>query len=102
MHIDMSQEESKSVAGFFQITEDDAPTARILTMGQEQKTFVPEFSELTADNIRTWVQDFLDGKLKVGKGLRSLQPIRDPHTYCQSIVVGSHWPTRVTGVWHPY
>ena len=35
-------------------------------MGQDMKKFVPEFSELTADNIRAWVQDFLDGKLKVG------------------------------------
>ena len=69
---------------FFLVTDDSVPTARIFTVGQGQdmKKFVPEFSELTAVNIRAWVQDFLNGKLKVGKGLRKSMP--DPFSQSET------------------
>ena len=72
MHVDLSEEDSKRLMEFFQATNNEVPTVRIYSPDQNTnaRKFVPEFSELTADNIRNFIQEYLDGNLKVGKGER--------------------------------
>ena len=53
---------------FFGIADAAVPTTRIVSLGDNINKFVPEFSDLTEGNIRNFIQEYLDGKLTVGKG----------------------------------
>ena len=65
VHIDMADEESERVTSFFNIEEDDAPTARIINLEEDMKKFIPDFEGLDGDKIKAWIKSYLDGELKV-------------------------------------
>ena len=65
VNIDMSDEDSERVSGFFNIEDSDTPTARIINMEEDMKKFVPDFEGLDGDKIKAWVKSYLDGELKV-------------------------------------
>ena len=65
MQVDTGDAESERITEFFQITDDNVPAVRLINLDEDMKKYLPEFTELTADNIRSWAQDYLDGKLKV-------------------------------------
>lgn len=65
MHIDTSEDESGRIMDFFNLEEDEVPTLRLITLEDDMKKYVPPFSVIEADPIRSWMQDFVDGKLSV-------------------------------------
>ena len=53
------------MTSFFNIDDENTPTARIINLEEDMKKFVPEFEGLDTDKIKGWVQTYLDGELKV-------------------------------------
>jgi protein disulfide-isomerase A1 len=62
--IDVDQEENERVMEFFGLKKADAPTIRLITLGQDMTKFKPSFDVITADSVATFVQDYFDNKLK--------------------------------------
>lgn len=50
---------------FFGLKKTESPEMRLIKLEEEMTKFKPETNEITADNIRSFVQKVLDGKLKV-------------------------------------
>ena len=66
VQIDTADDSSSRVTEFFGIEDDNVPTCRIINLEGDMKKFVPDFEGLDMDNVRKFVNDYLDGKLKVG------------------------------------
>lgn len=62
--IDTDVEENERVMEFFGLKKEDAPTIRLISLGQEMTKYKPETSELKTDVIKQFVQDFFEKKLK--------------------------------------
>ncbi len=62
--IDADQDENERVMEFFGLKKTDAPTIRLITLGQDMTKFKPSFDVITSDAVATFVQDFFDGKLQ--------------------------------------
>lgn len=70
VYIDVDVEDNSRVSEFFGLTKDDAPTVRIINMTeQDMAKFKPDFETLTADALKQFAQDFIDGKLEVRQHL---------------------------------
>lgn len=65
VHINTGDDDSDRVSSFFNIEDDDTPTARIINLDEDMKKFVPDFEGLDAEKIKTWVTSYLSGDLKV-------------------------------------
>ncbi len=65
VQIDMDDDSSSRVAEFFNVVKEDAPTTRLINMDQDIKKFVPEFEGLGSEDIKKFVNDYLEGNLKV-------------------------------------
>ena len=50
---------------FFNIKKEEAPTCRLINLEEDMRKFVPEFTELKADNIVPWVEAYLRGEVEV-------------------------------------
>lgn len=44
---------------------EEVPALRIIKLEEDMAKYKPKTSDITADSIKTFVTDFLDGKLKV-------------------------------------
>jgi len=64
VHINTGDDDSDRVSSFFNIEDDDTPTARIINLDEDMKKFVPDFEGLDAEKIKTWVTSYLGGDLK--------------------------------------
>jgi len=62
--IDTDVDENERVMEFFGLKKEDAPTVRLISLGQDMTKFKPASSEITSSVITQFVQDFFDGKLK--------------------------------------
>lgn len=62
--IDATEEDHLRILEFFGMKKEEIPAARIIKLEEDMAKYKPESQELTADNIKQFVQDFLDGKLK--------------------------------------
>ena len=49
---------------FFGLKKEDAPTVRLISLGQDMTKYKPESTEITASVLTQFVQDFFDQKLK--------------------------------------
>jgi protein disulfide-isomerase A1 len=49
---------------FFGLKKEDAPSIRLISLGQDMNKFKPESNEIKADVIAKFVSDFLEKKLK--------------------------------------
>ena len=66
VYIDVDVEDNSRVSEFFGLTKDDVPTVRIINMTeQDMAKFKPDFETFTAEALRKFAQDFVDGNLKV-------------------------------------
>ncbi len=65
VHIDMSEDSALRVADFFNIEESDVPTCRLINLESDMKKFVPDFEGIDLEKLGPWVQEYLDGNLKV-------------------------------------
>ncbi|XP_050514158.1 protein disulfide-isomerase-like [Diabrotica virgifera virgifera] len=62
--IDAEQEDNQRIMEFFGIKKNTVPAARLIKLEEDMAKYKPASDDLTADNIKNFVQDFLDGKLK--------------------------------------
>jgi protein disulfide-isomerase A1 len=63
--IDTDVEDHERIMEFFGLKKTESPEMRLIKLEDEMTKFKPESSDIKADNIRTFVQKVLDGKLKV-------------------------------------
>jgi len=63
VHIDTDVEDNKGILEFFGITESQLPIFVAFLM-ESSKKFQPDNKEITEENMASFVQDFLDDKLK--------------------------------------
>ncbi len=69
VQIDTSDDSTSRVTEFFGIDDDDVPTCRLINLDGDMKKFVPDFEGMDFEGIRKFASDYLDGNLKVGKGV---------------------------------
>lgn len=62
--IDTDEEDHQRILEFFGMKKEETPAARLIKLEEDMAKYKPESSDLTADNMKNFVQDFLDGKLK--------------------------------------
>jgi len=62
--INTDEEDHKRILEFFAIKEDELPTFRAIKLGEDMAKFKPDNDAIESDNIKDFVGDFLDGKLK--------------------------------------
>lgn len=62
--IDANEEDHQRILEFFGMKKEEVPAARLIKLEEDMAKYKPESQELTAENIKAFVQDFLDGKLK--------------------------------------
>jgi protein disulfide-isomerase A1 len=62
--VDADEEDHKRILEFFGMKEDEVPGMRLIRLEEDMAKYKPESAELEEANVRKFVQDFLDGKLK--------------------------------------
>lgn len=62
--IDTDEEDHKRILEFFGMKEDELPGMRLIKLAEDMAKYKPEDNSLTDANIRSFVSDFLEGKLK--------------------------------------
>lgn len=62
--IDTDVDENERVMEFFGLKKEDAPTLRLISLGQEMTKYKPESTEIKTAVIEQFVQDFFDKKIK--------------------------------------
>lgn len=62
--IDVDDEDSGRILEFFGIKKDDCPTVRYINLGQDMTKYKPDFTDITIENLNTFVSDTLSGKVK--------------------------------------
>ena len=62
--LDTDEEDHKRILEFFGIKEDELPGMRIIKLAEDMAKYKPESGSLDEDNVRGFVQAYLDGKLK--------------------------------------
>jgi protein disulfide-isomerase A1 len=63
VYIDVDVEDNQRVLEFFQLKPEDCPTLRLIKLEGDMTKFVPEKNDLEEDTMRSFVQDFVEGKL---------------------------------------
>lgn len=64
--IDADEVEHQRILEFFGMKKDEIPSMRAIKLLDDMTKFKPEFPELTGENVRKFVSDFVEGKVKVG------------------------------------
>lgn len=62
--IDVDDEDHERILEFFGLKKDQVPSMRFIRLEGDMTKYKPEKEALTAENVRSFVQDVLDGKLK--------------------------------------
>lgn len=62
--IDVDDEDHERILEFFGLKKDQVPVMRFVKLEGEMTKYKPEKDDLTPENVRSFVQDVLDGKLK--------------------------------------
>jgi len=62
--IDTDEEDHKRILEFFGMKEDEIPGMRLIKLAEDMAKYKPENGALDEANIRSFVSDFLEGKLK--------------------------------------
>jgi len=62
--INTDEEENDRVLEFFAMIKNDTPSFRVIQLDEEMVKYKPEDSKISTDNLNTFVQSVLDGKVK--------------------------------------
>lgn len=65
INIDIEDEDNMRILEFFGLKEEECPSIRLIRLDDEMSKFKPSTTDLSSASIKKFVQDFLDGKLKV-------------------------------------
>jgi len=63
--INSDEEDHQRILEFFGMKKDEVPAMRLIRLEEDMAKYKPGKPELNKDNIKSFVQDFIDGKLKV-------------------------------------
>ena len=66
IYLDTENEENSRITEFFGLKEEEIPAVRLIQLSEDMAKYKPESADLDTETIRKFVQDFMDGKLKVG------------------------------------
>jgi len=62
--INADEEEHQRILEFFGMKKDEVPSMRAIKLEDDMTKFKPESPELTGDNVKKFVSDFVEGKVK--------------------------------------
>merc|ERR1711909_69056 len=62
--VDADEEDHKRILEFFGMSEDEVPGMRLIRLEEDMAKYKPESGALDEANVRKFVSDFMDGKLK--------------------------------------
>jgi protein disulfide-isomerase A1 len=62
--IDADEEDHQRILEFFGMKKEEVPAMRLIRLEDDMAKYKPKTPELSPENIKSFVQDFLDGKLK--------------------------------------
>lgn len=62
--INADEEDHQRILEFFGMKKEEVPSMRLIRLEDDMAKYKPKAAELSPENIKTFVQDFLDGKLK--------------------------------------
>ena len=65
IYLDSEEEDNKRILEFFGLSEEEVPTVRFISLGDDMTKYKPESSELTTSAITSFVSDVVSGKIKV-------------------------------------
>jgi len=64
IYLDTANEENGRITEFFGLKDEEIPAVRLIQLTEDMAKFKPESAALDTETIKTFVQDFLDGKVK--------------------------------------
>ncbi|GFS13875.1 protein disulfide-isomerase [Elysia marginata] len=64
IYLDTANEDNTRIMEFFGLKEEETPAVRLISLSEDMTKFKPEFTGVGADDVKQFVQDFIDGKLK--------------------------------------
>lgn len=64
VYIDAEEEDHQRIMEFFGMSKKEVPAARLIKLEEDMAKYKPDTDDLTADNIKKFVEDFLAGNLK--------------------------------------
>jgi len=62
--INADEEDHKRILDFFGMEKEEVPSMRLIRLEEDMAKYKPENPKLNADNIESFVQSYIDGKLK--------------------------------------
>lgn len=62
--IDAKEEDHQRILEFFGMKKEEVPAARLIRLEEDMAKYKPESNDLSAETLKEFVQNFLDGKLK--------------------------------------
>jgi len=62
--VDTDEEDHQRILEFFGMKKDELPAMRLIHLEEEMTKYKPASAELSADNMKAFVQSYLDGNLK--------------------------------------
>jgi len=62
--INIDEPDHKRILEFFGVNESEIPAMRVIKLDDNMTKYKPESADLTADNVKSFIQAYLDGKLK--------------------------------------
>ncbi|XP_077291192.1 protein disulfide isomerase [Arctopsyche grandis] len=62
--IDTDEDDHQRIMEFFGMKKEEVPAMRLIGLEEDMSKYKPENPALLADNVKNFVQDYLDGKLK--------------------------------------
>ena len=65
IYINIDVEDNLRIMEFFALKKEDVPTMRIINLSEDMVKYKPDSNEMTAESIKTFTQNYVDGKLKV-------------------------------------
>ena len=65
IYINTDEEENARILEFFGLKKDETPSVRYITLGDDMTKYKPETADLDSASLKKFVQDIMDGKLKV-------------------------------------
>lgn len=64
IYINIDEEDNQRILEFFALKMEECPAVRYIALGDDMTKFRFEFDQITSENVNTFVQDVLDGKIK--------------------------------------